>query len=264
MYNCFISAVFIAFFILINSLTIVKGQLTDSLLYTLNHYTVKDDDKKFKLLCDIASNSVNADSILKYSELAIKLAEKLNRNPAKPLVFKGFGYLNSGELASALECFMKAANYYKADHNNNGMAATYTYISETYNQQENYDNAKYYLKNAIEIFKKENDTIRLASAMQNLGYTNYCMGQYDSALIVYSRESEIYQKLGHITEYAVCMGNSGLVYSKQSQYQKAEDNLLHSIQILTKQGKQGDERAVTEFMIEYAGILQHKGETKKP
>ena len=87
MYNCFISAVFIAFFILINSLTIVKGQLTDSLLYTLNHYTVKDDDKKFKLLCDIASNSVNADSILKYSELAIKLAEKLNRNPAKPLVF---------------------------------------------------------------------------------------------------------------------------------------------------------------------------------
>jgi len=263
MYNCFISAICIAFFMLINSLTVVKGQSTDSLLYLLNNNMVKDDAKKFKLLCEIASNSVVADTILKYSELAIKLAEKINRNPAKPFVFKGFSYLNSGELASAIECFIKAANYYKADHNNKGMAAAYTYISEAYNQQENYENAKYYLKNAIEIFRKEKDTIRLASAMLNLGYTNYCMGQYDSALIVYSRESEIYQKLGHLTEYAICLGNSGLVFSRQSEFQKAEDYLLRAIEILTKQGEQGDERAVTQYMIEYAGILQHKGEIKK-
>jgi serine phosphatase RsbU (regulator of sigma subunit) len=255
--NRFIFAVFIAFFMAINSPAPVNGQSSDSLLYLLNHDMVRDDSKKFELLCEIASNSVDADTILKYSELAIKLAEKLDINPAKSFVYKGIGYLNSGKLASAVECFMKAVNYYKAADIKIGMAIAYTYISEAYNQQENYDNAKYYLKNAVEIFRKEKDTINLASALQNLGYTNYSMGQYDSALIEYSKESELYQKLGYLKEYAICLGNSGLVYSRKSEFQKAEYYLLQAIEILDKQGS--DQRAVTQFMIEYAGILQHKG-----
>src|SRR5665647_1650559 len=122
MYNRFTSAIFIAFLMAINSPTLVKGQSSDSMLYLLNHGMVKDDTKKLELLCKIASNSVDADTILKYSEQAITLAEKLNINPAQAIVFKGSGYLNSGKLASALECFMKAANYYKVDHNNVGIA----------------------------------------------------------------------------------------------------------------------------------------------
>ena len=254
MYYRIISSFYIAFILAICSPTTVNGQSTDSL------DMVKDDIDKYDLLCKIASNSTDADSKLHYSELAIKLAEKLNINPARSIVLKGFGYLDSGKLASALECFMKAANYYKADHNNIGLANTYLYIAETYNQQENRDNEKYYLKNAIEIFGKEKDTIRLASALQNLGYANYGIGQYDTALILFSATSEIFQKLGYLTQYAYCLGNSGLVYSRQSEFDKAEDYLLRAIDILTKKG---DERGVTQYMIEYAGILQHKGEIKK-
>jgi serine phosphatase RsbU (regulator of sigma subunit) len=66
--------------------------------------------------------------------------------------------------------------------------------------------------------------------------------------------------MGNLTEYAFCLGNSGLVYSRQSEYQKAEEYLLGAIKILNNQG---EERAVTQFMIEYAAILQHKGEIKK-
>ncbi|MCX6253679.1 MAG: SpoIIE family protein phosphatase [Bacteroidia bacterium] len=244
----------------INSLIAVHGQSTDSLLYLLNNGLVKDDVDKYDLLCKIASNSTDADSKLQYSEQAIKLAEKLNLIPAQPTVFKGIGYLNSGNLASALECFMKAANYYKADNNNNGLANAYLYIAETYNLQENHNNEKYYLKNAIEIYRKEKDSINLALALHNLGYANYGMGQYDTALILFSTTSEIFQKLGYLTQYAYCLGNSGLAYSRLSDFDKAEDYLLRAIEILTKQG---DERAVTEYMIEYAGILQHKGEIKK-
>jgi serine phosphatase RsbU (regulator of sigma subunit) len=260
MYYRIISAFYFAFFLVINSLTAVIGQSTDSLLYLLNNNLAKDDTEKFELLCRIASNSTDADSILQYSEQAIKLAEKLNIFPAQPTVFKGFGYLNSGKLASALECFMKAADYYKEDNNNSGLAAVYLYIAEAYNQQENYDNAKYYLKNAIEIYRKEKDSINLASALHNLGYANYSMGQYDTALIIFSKTSDIYQRLGYPTQYAYCLGNSGLVYSRQSEFEKAEDYLLRAIEILNKQG---DEYAVTQYMIEYAGILQHKGEIKK-
>lgn len=244
----------------INSLIVVHGQSTDSLLYLLNNDLVKDDADKYDLLCKIASNLTDADSKLQYSELAIILAEKLNLNPAQPFVYKGIGYLSSGNLASALECFVKAANYYKAAKSNKGLANTYLYIAETYNLQENHNNEKYYLKNAIEIYRKEKDSINLALALHNLGYANYSMGHYDTALIIFSTTSKIFQKLGHLNEYAYCLGNSGLAYSRLSDFDKAEDYLLCAIEILTKQG---DERPVTQYMIEYAGILQHKGEIKK-
>ncbi len=260
MHNRFISTVFFVIFVAINSITVVKGQSTDSLLYLLNHNFIKEDTNRFKFLCKIAAKSIDSDTILKYSEQAITLADKLDHNPAAAYVYKGFGYLNSGQLASALECFISAADYYKTYGNYTGMAAAYTYLSETYNQQENFDNAEFYLKIAVEIFRKEKDEIKLASALHNLGYTNYCMGQYDTALNLYSETIEIYQKLGIMKEYAFCLGNMGLVYSKKSEFQKAEDNLLIAIAILSREG---DERAVTQFMIEYSAILQHKGEIKK-
>ncbi len=69
------------------------------------------------------------------------------------------------------------------------------------------------------------------------------------------------QKLGDLTEeYGRCMGNIGLVYSRLSEFEKAEDYLLRAIEFLNKLG---DDYAVTEFTIEYAGILQHKGEITK-
>jgi len=260
MYYRIISTLCIAFLMAINSLIPVNGQSTDSLLYRFNNNLVKDSVDKYDLLCKIALNSADVDSKLKYSEQAIKLAEKLNIPPARPTVLKGFAYLNSGKLASALDCFMKAATYYKADQNNTGLAAAYIYISETYNQQANYNNSKIYLKNAIEIFRKEKDSTNLAGALSNLGYVNYSMGQYDTALGFLSEANGIYRKMDSPLGYAYYLGNSGLVYSRLSDFEKAEDYLLRAIEILSRQG---DERAVTEYMIEYAGILQYKGEIKK-
>jgi serine phosphatase RsbU (regulator of sigma subunit)/Tfp pilus assembly protein PilF len=251
---------FIAFLLAINSLITVNGQSTDSLLYLLKHDFIREDTNRFKILCKLASNSVDLDTIVRFSDEAIALAEKLDISPTKPISYKGFGYLNSGRLASALECFMKAAGYHKASNNNRGLANTYLYMAETYNLLGNHNNEKDYLKNAIEIYRKEQDSINLALAMHNLGYANYRMGQYDSALVLFSETSEIFQRLGSTKQYAYCIGNSGLSYSRLSDFEKAEDYLLRAIDILNKQG---DERAVTEYMIEYAAILQHKGEIKK-
>jgi tetratricopeptide (TPR) repeat protein len=256
-----ISSVFcIAFFMAINSLIALNGQSADSLIYLLNHNLVKDDSEKYTLLCRIATNSTDSDLKIEYSDQAIKLAEKLNISPADPYVFKGIGYLDNGNLVSALDCFIKAANYYKNDNSNIGLARTYLYIAETYNQQENHDNEKIYLKNAIDIFRKEKDSISLAVALTNLGYACYGMEQYDTALTIFSTTGEIFNKLGSSTNYAYCLGNSGLAYSRLSEFDLAEEYLLRAIEILNKQD---DKRAVTEFMIEYASVLQHKGEIKK-
>lgn len=260
MYFRIIPAFCIAFFLAVYSQNTAIRQPIDSLLYLLYHDFIRDDTNRLDLLCNIASYSDDADTILKYSDLAIDLSRKLDINPAQATVLKGVGYLNSGKLASALECFMTAADNYKAARNDVGIAIAYLYISEAYNQQENHDNAKYYLRNAIEIFEEEKDSVYMASSLHNLGYIHYTMGQYDTALVLYTKTSDIYHKLGLHAEYGRCLGNTGLIYSRQSQFEKAEEYLLRAIEILREQG---DDYAVSQYMIEYAGILQQKGEIQE-
>ncbi|MBI5010366.1 MAG: tetratricopeptide repeat protein, partial [Bacteroidia bacterium] len=168
--------------------------------------------------------------------------------------------MDSGDLSSALEWYIKAANYCKEYADKRGLAKTYTYIAEAYNKQGNPDNEKSYLRNAIEIYDKEQDSVNLATVLHNLGYANLSNGQYDTALVIFSYTSDIFQKLGYTAQYAYCMGNSGLAYSRLSEYDKAEEKLLQAIEMLAESG---DERAISEYTIEYASILQHKGEIKK-
>ncbi len=255
-----ISVFYLAFVVSTNSLVAINASASDSLLYLINNGLVKEDTVKYRLLCEIAKNSDDADTIIKYSEQAIQLAEKLNISPAKPTLDKGKGFLNSSRPASALECFIKAANYFRSDHNDLGLARTYSLMAEAYNLIGNHDNELLYNKSAIDIFRKEKDSVGLTYTLHNLGYANYSMGKYDTALIIFSENIEIFQKLKDTIGYAYCLGNSGLVYSKQSQFKKAEDYLLRAIEILTEQG---DNFALPQFMTEYAGILQHKGDIKK-
>ncbi|MFO7370907.1 MAG: tetratricopeptide repeat-containing sensor histidine kinase, partial [Bacteroidales bacterium] len=181
---------------------------------------------------------------------------KLGKSPARAFTYKGIGYLNSGRLAAALKCFLDAAGEYEKHKNITGLATAYTYISQTYSMQGNHDNERLYLKRAIEIFTHEKDTVNLASALHNLGYSCYITGQYDSALVLFKKTGEIYRQLEYLPEYAYTLGNSGLVYSRMSDYDLAEDHLLKAIDMLQLQG---DEYAVAEYMIEYASVLQQKG-----
>jgi two-component system NtrC family sensor kinase len=256
MVSRFITVSCIALLVAINSLFALQDNVTDSLLHLIKNDLIKDEARQYDILCQIVANSSDAEIILQYSEQAIELAEKLEISPARPTVYKGIGFLNSGRLVLALESFLKAAAFYKADGSDIGLATVYMYISETYNMQENHDNEKLYLKNAIAIFTRERDSINLASALHNLGYANYSMGQYDTALILFTKTGELYQKLGYLSEYAYCLGNSGLVYSRRSEFDKAEKYLLEAIEILDNQG---DDYAVTEYSIEYARVLQYKG-----
>lgn len=255
-----ISAFIVAFLTAMNSPVFLSDQSTDSLLYLLNNDLVKNDSARYELLCEIIKNTTDIETNLQYCDQAIELAEKLNIGPAKPYVLKGICYLNSGNLASALECFIKAANIYEKSDNNEGLALTYQYIAETYNQQENLDNAKIYIKRAIKLYEKEKDSTNMAKALLNLGYADYSMGQYDSALALSSATIYLFQRLNDSIGYAYSLGNSGLAYSGLSDFEKAEEYLLPAIEILTREG---DERAVAEYVTKYADVLQHRGEIKE-
>ena len=263
MHHRIISAILVAFLTIVCSPDPVKGQSIDSLLHFIDNDLLKDDSEKYDLLCQVIGDIHDAESKIHYSDLAIGLAQKLDILPALPYLKKGEACLDSGNLPLALECFIQAANYYEKNDNSADLGNAYLLMAETYNLQGNSDNEKLYLQNAIEIFEQEKDSLRLAYALHNLGYANYSLRQYDTALVVLTKSLDQFKHLNNpYANYAyfVCLGNLGLVYSGLSDYDQAEDYLLTAIDTLTSLG---DELSVTEFMVEYANILQQKGETKQ-
>ena len=221
---------------------------------------VKDDSARYDLLKKIIAGTTDVQSKLQYCDQALKLAEKLNIDLGNPYILKGTCYLDFGDLASAMECFYQAADHYTESGNEKAVARAYSFIAEAYNKQGNPDNEKIYLRKALEISNKAHDTLLLTYILHNLGFAYYTNRQYDSALIMYSTTRDIFLKLGDTAQYAYFIGNSGEAYSGLSDFDKAEDNLLQAIEILSRKG---DERAVTEFDIEYANVLRQKGEITK-
>jgi two-component system NtrC family sensor kinase len=233
-----------------------SDQSADSVRYKGVIRDIPEEFREYDKLCDKAEQVSATDSILGYSEAAIKIADETSLNPARALILKGNGLLLAGKVTLAVECFTAAANAYGKVDNPIGIATAYTYLSEAYISQQNHNNVKLYLNRAIRIFDTERDSLRLAFALHNLGFEYYRIEQYDSALILFDRAGEVYRKLNYELENAYCTGNTGLVYSRMDDLTRAENNLLKALKTI---GNYNDARALSDFTLEYAYVLQRKG-----
>jgi len=266
MYHRIISIILIAFITLVCSPDLIKGQSIDSLLYLIDNDLVKDDAEKYDLLLQVIRtiNDTDTESKIRYCDQAIELAQKLDILPARPYLEKGDAYRASNDFVSALDCYMQAVSYYEKIDDRAGLARTYNNMANIYDLSPGFrENEKFYLQKAIDIFEQEKDTLYWGIALHNLGYANYSMGQYDTALVIYTKTLDLFDKLNNsYTDYAnfVVIGNMGLVYSRLSDFDKAEKYLLTAIDTLPRFSY---DYAAPEFMIGYADILQQKGEIEQ-
>ena len=264
MYHRILSVILFAFLTAVCSPDVIKGQAIDSLLYLIDNDPDINDTEKYDLLCQVIRDIDDTESKIRYCDQAIELAQKLDILPALPYFEKGEAYLDSGKLALALECYIQAVNYYEKNGDSAALGRTYVSMAETYNYTRVFpENEKLYLQKAIEIFEQEKDSIRLTYALHNLGYSNYSLGQYDTALVLYNETLDKFKKINK--PYAtpaifVCLGNMGLVYSRLSDFDKAEEYLRTAIDTLPRLGV---DNAVAEFMSGYANVLLQKGEIKQ-
>ncbi len=259
-----LSAILVALMTLVFSPDVINGQPIDSLLHVIDNDLVKDDAEKYDLLCQAIGEMDDTERKIRYCDQAIELAEKLNILPAQPYYAKGDAYLISGRLALALDCFLEAASYYEEAGDQRNLGRAYNAMVIIYNRQGNRDNEKFYLQKLTNIFEQERDSFSLRYALHNLGYLNYSMGQFDTALVVLTKALDLFKKSSHphsYQSYFVCLGNMGLVHSRLSETQTAEKYLLTAIDTLTRLSV--EKEAIAEFMIEYADILRQKGEVEQ-
>ena len=257
----FFPVIVVAFLVVVCPPDFIRGQSTDSLLYLVDNDLAKDDLEKYRLLCQVIAKLDDDEHKIRYCDQAIDLAQKLDILPALPFLMKGEVYLVIGDFEAALEYFIQAANYYEELGEVSDLGRAHLLMAELFSQMGNRENEKIYLQRAIESFEQEKDSLRLAFALHNLGYANYSIGQYDTSLAVFTETLELFKELDYPYggyAYFVCLGNLGLVYSKISDFDKAEECLLAAIDTLDFYG---EVNAVAEFMIEYANILRQKGES---
>ena len=233
------SSKIIAYYILIGSFCfstkIVSGQdqkFADSLIVQYESGVFQDDE--LELIKNIAEELINPDKKLEFSELLISKA-----SIDSSFLYLYYGYLQKGnslkfkgDNAEALQSFFRSLNYANHTRDELGIGSLMISIAGTYSSMGNSNNAQNYYNKGIQILRKVNDSIKIATALLNAGDEYFITNKLDSALI-YTKEAEIiFNKIKYTIGQAYSLGNMGMINAEQGNDELAETNINKAISIL--------------------------------
>ncbi|WP_297692404.1 adenylate/guanylate cyclase domain-containing protein [uncultured Eudoraea sp.] len=105
-------------------------------------------------------------------------------------------------------------------------------IAGTYTAMDNFKNAQTYFSKGIEVLRKVNDSIKIATALLNAGDDYFNSNKLDSALIYTSEAVDIFEKINYSLGQAYSLGNLGMIYAEQEKDKLAEAYINSAISIL--------------------------------
>jgi CHAT domain-containing protein/Tfp pilus assembly protein PilF len=116
-----------------------------------------------------------------------------------------------------LNYFYKCVEPRKQRKNKIYLAITFNNIGLTKKVQGHYEEARNYLKEALELCKKANQSEELSTILNNLGLVYDAQGNYDKAIQFYFESLQVDKNSNHFTQ----LNNLGLIYNFQGKYQEA-------------------------------------------
>jgi tetratricopeptide (TPR) repeat protein len=232
--------------------------LADSLINYLDAQPTLSDSSKFVILKSISINSTSPSQVIFYANKAKVFAEKEGSHLKLAAIntILGAAYKAQGKMVLALENFLSAEQYYKIIENVIGQASVYAEIASLYSIQDDYKNAHLFMDKAIIIFKDQNDTIRLASLLQNKGNTFRKVKETDSAMVYFNQSLELFRHKKAELYIAYNLGNIGLALGLKGDFNQAELMFNEALEILEKYG---DSYAIADFCSQMASIYFNNG-----
>ena len=221
------------FFIFNSTLLSQKISSIDSLetAYITRKY-IKTD--QLSILKELSYNHPDPDKALKYSEELIQSSMALDS-----IDYLFNGYLNKGnalklkgDLSTALESYFKGAKIAMDKSQNADLGIINIAIGDVYSIMENHSKANQYYETAIDILRKENDSLNLASALLNAGDEYFNQGELDSAVLYFKESGLIFKEIDYLLGTAYNLGNTGMVYAEQGKNELAKEDILEAIKIL--------------------------------
>ena len=225
--------VLIGFFCFIYSDLIGQNQkLADSLIVVYESGLYQGDE--LDLLKNIAEEETNPEIKLEFSELLIDKASKDSL-----FDFLNSGYLQKGnalqfkgDQMAALKSFFKSLNYANRASDEKGIGSLMISIAGTYSVLGNFNNSQIYYNKGIQLLRKLNDSVSLASALLNSGDDYFNSDKLDSALIYTKESAIIFENINYPIGQAYSLGNLGMLYAEQGKDAIAENNINEAITIL--------------------------------
>ncbi|WP_244273275.1 adenylate/guanylate cyclase domain-containing protein [Flavobacterium sinopsychrotolerans] len=212
------------------------------------------NSEKLELLRNLSFNEVNnLELSLKYADELIALS-KLEKNYLylhRGYYQKGNKNRLAGDLNNALNAFFRSGEAAIKAKFITGEGVAYMAIADVYSTMRNSDNAEIYYAKSINLLRKTNDSISLASALLNAGDEYSKNKKYNLALKYFEESSIIFDKVDYLIGTAYNLGNIGMVYAKQGNNDLAKVYISKAIQILEKLK---DYYAISEYLIYMSDI----------
>ena len=151
--------------------------------------------RTFNTLAEAERYLGNLVMALNYSTRSLEIHETINdpTGHAKALMGAGIIYRNIGRYEKSLKHIHKAYLYYKKELNYNGIGKTSNEMGNLYIHLEQFEQAKYFFQETINIPEEKLELKTLASALREMAVINYNHTNYESAMFAAKRAYKIYK-----------------------------------------------------------------------
>jgi tetratricopeptide (TPR) repeat protein len=158
-----------------------------------------DPEQELEILRSLASYHTNADSMLRYAGKLIEQAEAAGESDLLSVGYlqTGYGHRLKGDLEKALENYFRVAILATGSGSLKDRATARVAIADVYSVKGDHERAVNNYREGIRIFRKINDSVRLASAVLNLGDEFFNAGELDSALQQFDQSGLLFQDLDY-------------------------------------------------------------------
>lgn len=216
---------------------------------TVSHLLFKSIDEEFRGA--EAYNKFNDAGLILYSknllglagesfDYALKAAYDIDNNALIAKMQTNLGVVNEiqGNYIKALEYYQLSLNSFIKEDDKKSQSLVYNNIAIIHQELGNNDAAYFNLQKSYELKLIVNDSVLIASALNNFGvFYEENRIVLDSALLYYQKALEIYSDLGDKRNEAICLNNIASVYSKLDNYQQAKEYFNNSVILFRESGE---------------------------
>ena len=215
----------------IDSIAEINADSAVAMIKAINRDTLLGNDNKYYFdLLEIRTNDKAYIAHTSDSAIlsVINYFENHDFNNLLPVAYYYGGrvYSDLGDAPQAIEYFLKALDC--PNISSLTMAVAYAQIAGIYCGQEAYDLAASAYKKAIEVNRKNNNTVGTLYGLIGLATNYFKQEKYDSALIVFNQCLKRTEEIGHTKLITSIKQEMAEVYIFKKEYQKAL-NIINSV-----------------------------------
>lgn len=237
-----------------------EQRIADSLAIIYKSNKFLSTPEKMELLRNLSFNEVAEIGLsIKYADELITLAteEKNYLYLHRGYFQKANKYRYLSDLDTALEIVFKSLDAAKKASFILGQGTCNVAIADIYSSLGNSKNAEFYYTQGIELLRKTDNPIGLASALLNAGDQYLKTKNYKVAMKYFNEAAALFKKADYASGTAYSLGNIGMVYAEKKQDALAKKYIGKAIVLLEKLK---DYYAIADYLTYMSDIYSNQND----